>query len=411
MEWLRENSVVILGSDDLVKEVMQKNKLRSEQVVVLEHKDQLAKILYSQEPELVVLEEQKISGSSGILRDVFSSSPGIRFVPILILSNNPSQTKVSFDDIVCTISFYKSDDGKEELFKKIREILQESISVKFWGVRGSTPCANSENIKYGGNTSCIQIKIPGVDRQLILDCGTGLRNLGNYLVKYNKDHIDGDIFITHPHWDHIQGFPFFKPFYDKKNSFSVSLPEQYRGGAREILSGHLPKTFFPVTLNMLSADLLFVTREEQKEEFPHFSVEYLVANHPTKTAMYRFVINGYSIIYAPDNEVPITTSPIRFLEQFEEFISGCDLLIHDAQYDHETYKKREGWGHSSWERVVALAKKNGVKRLFLTHHDPDSSDDTLKQIDEKLQSYKGNSFLEIGLTKEGSQVRLPIGLK
>lgn len=411
MKWLSENSVVILGEDDLVKEIMQKNNLSSDQVVVLEHKDQLAQILYSREPELVILQEQKIPGSPKILKDVFSSSPGIRFVPILILSDNPARSKASFDDIVCTISFYNSSEGIDDLCKKVQELLQESIKVKFWGVRGSTPCANSENIKYGGNTSCIQIIVPGSEKQLILDCGTGLRNLGNHLMKYNKEHIDGDIFITHPHWDHIQGFPFFKPFYDKRNSFSVSLPEQYRGGAREILSGHLPKTFFPVTLNMLSAEITYVTREERNEEFPYFSIEYLIANHPTKTAMYRFVINGYSIIYAPDNEIPVTTSPIRFLEQFEEFISGCDLLIHDAQYDHETYKKREGWGHSSWERVVALAKKNGVKRLFLTHHDPDSSDDALNEIAEKLKSYKGSPFLEIGLTKEGSQVRLPIGIK
>jgi len=413
LKWLKKNSVVILGGNNLAEEVMLKSGLQPDQVVILEHKEQLPKVLHASEPELILLDEEKISASSNLLSNIFCKSPGIRFVPILMLVDDPNLSKQLFSDIVCGISFYGKDQKREksDFFDRINDQLQESIEVKFWGVRGSTPCANSENIKYGGNTSCVQILIPGSDGQLILDCGTGFRNLGNHLINYKKDHIEGDIFITHPHWDHIQGFPFFKPLYDKSNSFTVSLPEQFKGGAREILSGHLPKTFFPVTLNMLSAELTYITREEEKEEFPHFSVEYMVANHPTKTAMYKFEIHGYTIIYAPDNEIPSTTSPVRFLEQFEEFIRGCDLLIHDAQYDNEMYKHREGWGHSSWESVVALAKKNDVKRLFLTHHDPDSPDDRLSEIDDKLKSYKGNPFLEIGLTKEGSRVRLPIGKK
>lgn len=336
------------------------------------------------------------------------TSPSMKFLPVVYPAAPDNENYTALQHFGEKLS-YEPDDPAA-LAETVKNLLQPSVRIKFWGVRGSTPCANYENIRFGGNTSCVQIEKTGMDSVLILDSGTGIRNLGNYLYRHHKDNIQGHIFITHPHWDHIQGFPFFKPFYSSKNSFSIHMPEQYRGGTQDIMSGHLTKTFFPVTLNMLDANLTYCTQMEMPEDFGHYSIEYMVANHPTKTAVYKIRIGGYTIVYAPDNEIPLKSSPIRFLDKFEEFIRGCDLLIHDAQYCLNRYESRKGWGHSAWERVVEIAKRNEVKRLFLTHHDPDSNDDELSKIDEQLSRYRGESFIDIRLAKEGAGIRLPLNV-
>jgi len=367
----------------------------------------LAKKLETELPAAVVIDEDHIRNLPEFVEVMFTQKPGRRFTPAAVLTDDPELSSSRFRKCHFPVTLIQRDSF-DELLQFVKTALQPSIKVKFWGVRGSTPCANSENIFYGGNTSCVQIEIPGHDKLLVLDSGTGIRNLGNYLEQYKSGAIHGDLFITHPHWDHIQGFPFFTPFYQKQNSFRIHMPEQYRGGAEEILSGHLTKTFFPVTLDMLGSDLTYITQDEEPEDMGAFRVDYLVANHPTKTAIYRFKINGYTIIYAPDNELPLTASPLRYIDKFCDFIKDCDLLIHDGQYNLEAFKKREGWGHSAWERVLELAKSSGVKRLILTHHDPNSDDEYLNELSKVLNSYRGKSFEMIEFAKEGRVVALPL---
>ena len=360
-------------------------------------------------PAAVVLDVDHVENLREFVEATFTQKPGRRFIPAAILTDNGDKSAADFKNCHYPVRFIRRG-AFDELTRFISDALRVSVNVKFWGVRGSTPCANSENIYFGGNTSCVQIEIPGYDKLLILDSGTGIRNLGTYLQKYFDAPFNGDLFITHPHWDHIQGFPFFSPLYQKENRFQVHLPEQYRGGAEEILSGHLTKTFFPVTLDMLASDLTYVTRPEQPEDFGAFRIDYLVANHPTKTAIYRFKIFDYTIIYAPDNELPLTRSPLRFVDKFCAFIRDCDLLIHDGQYDLDMFKDREGWGHSAWERVLELAKKSGVKRLVLTHHDPSSDDDRLRKLNETLTSYQNNQLITAEIAREGRMISLPVSM-
>lgn len=287
--------------------------------------------------------------------------------------------------------------------------MSNAINIKFWGVRGSTPCANSENMHYGGNTTCAQIEVPGLDELLIFDCGTGFRNLGNVLLN-SGEHLRGRIFITHPHWDHLQGFPFFKPFYDEQSWFRIYMPPQGDIGCKQILQGHMSNTFFPVSMDMLEADLDCETFQPGKKLFDGFTVDYIWATHTVPTAIYKISIGDKSIIFAPDNEIMQNGGKIseKFEKEFSAFIQGADLLIHDAQFSREEYKAKIGWGHSAWEDVVDIAAKANVKRLSLTHHDPDNDDDKLAEIEAQVRSYAGSKFEEVGLAKEGQTVSLPL---
>jgi phosphoribosyl 1,2-cyclic phosphodiesterase len=282
------------------------------------------------------------------------------------------------------------------------------VAITFWGVRGSTPCANRENMEFGGNTTCLEVHLPHSEEILILDSGTGIRNLGNKLDSEKSGEISGRIFITHPHWDHIQGFPFFKPIYGSANHFDIHMPEQENGGCKEILSGHLTKTFFPVTLKMIDANLSYITQPQERVQYDGYEIEFMLANHTIKTAAYKIRINGKQIVFCPDNEL----DPDRdikgsdFYDDLKYFFEDVDLLIHDGQYNIESYEGKQGWGHSPWEEVVDFACQSGVKHLFITHHDPDSDDFKLQSLDKKLQNKFADSFESVQLARENQKIVL-----
>lgn len=285
--------------------------------------------------------------------------------------------------------------------------MNKSIDIKFWGVRGSTPCANSENMNYGGNTTCVEIA--GLDELLIFDCGTGFRNLGNELIR-SGEHLRGRVFITHPHWDHLQGFPFFKPFYDRESWFRIYMPPQGEIGCKEILQGHMSNTFFPVSMDMLEADLDCETFQPGKKLFDDYSVEYMWATHTVPTAIYKIRIGDISIVFSPDNELMQDdgVNTIKFQKAFRAFIHEADLLIHDGQFSRKVYNDKIGWGHSAWEDAVGIAAEEKVQRLVLTHHDPDNDDEALADIEKKMIENDGSDFTELSLAKEGQTVSLPL---
>lgn len=262
---------------------------------------------------------------------------------------------------------------------------------------------------FGGNTTCLQIRAGALEDLLIVDCGTGLRNLGNHLTLTDKP-AKGRIFITHPHWDHLQGFPFFKPFYDERSWFRVYLPPQEEVGCKDILQGHMSNTFFPVTIDMLEADMECETFQPGTKDFEGFSVDYMWAKHTIRTAIYRFSVGGKKIIFAPDNELPLdsTEESLQFLKEFKEFVRGADVLIHDGQFNRDQHLQRQGWGHSSWENVLEITKGCDIKQLVLTHHDPDSTDEYLTDLCNRVQKEFGSHYEQLFFAKEGQVIDLPV---
>lgn len=276
--------------------------------------------------------------------------------------------------------------------------VKNAFSIRFFGVRGSIPCANTEYMSYGGNTSCVQLVIPDSDEFIILDCGSGIRKLGEKLV-LNKNLLNGKIFVTHAHWDHIQGFPFFKPIYSDDRNIEIYYPHKQDGDCKRAMTTQLTPSHFPVTPEMLNATINYIDFRKEIILFNGYEVSYKQAVHPVNTAMYKLKIGEKTVVYAPDNELNLKTQP-NFLNEFSEFIQNVDVLIHDANFDRISYSTKQNWGHSAWEDVVEVAAKCNVKHLFLTHHDPTSTDEIM-DIRAGLLSKFEDKFESVQFAKEG----------
>jgi phosphoribosyl 1,2-cyclic phosphodiesterase len=245
----------------------------------------------------------------------------------------------------------------------------------FWGVRGSTPTLERDTWRYGGNTPCLELTAPD-GTKFILDCGTGLRMLGNCLTEAQRGlGIEAHILVTHYHWDHIQGIPFFHPFFESQNRFKFySFQSKYLGpnSLEQVFAAQLAIPYFPVDVTMMTAAREFrEVGENEKWEVDGTRISTCFLNHPQGCLAYRLDTAGGSMVYATDNEpgVPECDQNLRRLAH------GADVLIYDAQYSPEQLaSERKGWGHSSWLEGVKVARDAKVRNLVLFHHDPDSSD-------------------------------------
>lgn len=305
-----------------------------------------------------------------------------------------------------------------------------SIKVKFWGVRGSVPCPGPETVRYGGNTACIEIRFPELDnRLLVIDAGSGLRELGNHLMTsdFKRGPLNVSIFLTHTHWDHIMGFPFFVPIYVPGSRITVYGPVSYEQDTlRGIVGGQLTYRYFPVREVELAAEVDYVELKEGRLDLGDgitLVTRYL--NHPVLCLGYRIEYGGKVLCTAYDTEpyrnlfITDPTNPSYDEEMAREgeevaaeqnrlvagFFAGADLLIHDTQYTAaEFFPAKVGWGHSSFEYALDTASRAGVKRLALFHHDPERSDDQLDQ----LATLHGGSRdgMEVFCAREGMEVIL-----
>ncbi len=250
--------------------------------------------------------------------------------------------------------------------------------IRCWGARGSIPVSGPEYIRYGGDTTCIEIRSEE-GHIIIVDAGTGIRRLGNQLVREGARAFH--LIFTHSHWDHIMGLPFFKPYYNSQNRlYFYRCP--YSGFVREILSTLFNPPYFPVEYKEPNAQHLFMEDFRNGEEF-HIGpvhVQAIPLSHPNSGRGYKFTENGRSFVFLTDNELAHLHPQGLPREAYREFCRDADLLIHDAEYRKEEYSRFFQWGHSCYLDALQMALDAGVKRLGLFHHNQNRTDNEIDAI-------------------------------
>jgi len=243
------------------------------------------------------------------------------------------------------------------------------LQLRFWGVRGSTPAPGKDKLVYGGNTPCVEIRTPS-GQVLVFDGGSGIRELGNHLTtEFAGRDLSLHLFLTHFHWDHIQGIPYFKPLFSPATRLDVHswTPES---DTRRILDAQMRAPYFPVDLADAGARVNFSQLKSERMKIGDVTVESFPLNHPQGAYGYRIEAGGKSIVYATDLE----HGDVQLDRTLRDSASGADVLIYDAQYNDEEYAAHRGWGHSTWLEATRVARDAGVGRLFLFHFDPVHTD-------------------------------------
>ena len=274
------------------------------------------------------------------------------------------------------------------------------MRVRFYGTRGSIAVSDREYLEFGGDTSCVLVMLSN-GRVGILDAGTGIRKLGNDLIAADHEQFD-NIFIgfSHTHWDHIQGFPFFKLAYDSRREFTLAIPGRNRSAKslKDIFATQMQDEYFPTPLNSMGAAINFWEPEDSGFT-SDFGIDVATSkhNHPGGAYGYRIHEEEKVLVYCTDVEHGEVIDP-----GVVAFARGADLLIHDAQYTPDELKEKKGWGHSSWVQAVEVAERAGVKKLALFHHDPEHPDSFLLNIEKQCQERFPGCFV----AREGMEIEL-----
>jgi CheY-like chemotaxis protein/phosphoribosyl 1,2-cyclic phosphodiesterase len=284
------------------------------------------------------------------------------------------------------------------------------LRIRFWGTRGSIAKPGPSTVRYGGNTSCVEVR--AADGTLIvLDCGTGAHALGQALQASARGPVRGHLLISHTHWDHIQGFPFFAPLFVPGNEWDIYAPRGLGRRLEETLAGQMEYAYFPVTLDALGATLRYHDLTESRLQVGGVNVTAHYLNHPGIALGYRLEADGVAVVYATDHEPHSRHQPGRPVHEEDrrhiEFLSRADLVIH-AQYTDAEYPAKSGWGHTAAERAVDLAVAAGAHRLALFHHDPMRDDVALDRLLDvcRARAFAAGSPLEVLVAAEDQVIEL-----
>jgi phosphoribosyl 1,2-cyclic phosphodiesterase len=281
------------------------------------------------------------------------------------------------------------------------------VEVTFFGTRGSCPCSGKEYARFGGNTSCVLVD-DGGETPLILDAGTGLRALGAWMMPQLKAHgrpLHATVLLTHLHYDHLLGLPFFAPLNDPGAVLEVFGPDQEMRSLAEVIDDVVKPPFFPVQIADFRGEVILGDVGEEPRSFGRARVSSARVPHTDSTLGYRIDVDGASVVYIPDHQAPLDREWID--EKVLELCAGADLLIHDAQYDEAEFAAKSDWGHSTVAYAVHVAAAAGVKSLALFHHDPTHGDDQLAELEELARDLPGAESLgSIFAAPEGVTITL-----
>jgi phosphoribosyl 1,2-cyclic phosphodiesterase len=275
------------------------------------------------------------------------------------------------------------------------------MRVKFWGVRGSTPTPQAENMRYGGNTSCVEVRVG--EQLYIFDCGTGFRVLGQQLQDEfgeKKLPLSAHVFVSHFHWDHIQGIPFFRPLYDRADSQFLFHCSSRTRSLKQVMDEQMASPYFPVNLSQMQAQQKFYDIDIGRLNLQDgVQIQTSWLNHPQGCMGFRMETKDGVLVYATDNE----PGDAAFDKSVRKLAEGADVLIYDAQYLPEEYAaEKRGWGHSHWREAVNVVMESGAKELVLFHHDPDHTDVVIDKIVHDARNY----YPKVRAAAEGMEIRI-----
>ena len=281
------------------------------------------------------------------------------------------------------------------------------MKIKFWGTRGSIAVPGKDTTIYGGNTTCLEITLEN-GRKVVIDAGTGIRPLGLEMAAGNGS-VDIHLLITHIHWDHIQGFPFFDPVYEPASRILIDGFPTCMKGLRVPFDNKMGDGFFPIKFDDLKADIRYLdTLSHGSLKIDNVVIDSIPLQHPQGGFGFRFREDNKTFVFITDNELTQTGWAGIRPEDYVNFCKKADILIHDAQYTPEEIEKKRGWGHSDYVSVLDMALKADVKQLILFHHDPSRKDSEIDSIRNRCEDLarKNNADILIGAAREESELTL-----
>lgn len=254
-----------------------------------------------------------------------------------------------------------------------------ALAVRCWGTRGSIPAPGPATAGFGGNTPCVEMTFG--DQRIIFDSGSGMRLLGLDLMEKGAP-LDATIFLTHFHWDHIQGFPFFTPLYHPEAVLRIVGPMQHNIDIKSLFAGQMGPIYFPVPFSAVAARTTFDHLNEGSWQDGDIKVSAMRVRHPSFTVGYKVEAGGTQVCFIPDNELAGGEYEVTegWRHRLLDFVAGSDLLMHDAMYTEEEYPGKIGWGHSTYQQALDLAGEAGVKTLLFYHHSPERTDEELNRM-------------------------------